>query len=154
MEKVDVFELETAVDSQSGTLVVVGGRENAIQSVNNFLAQYPIFEILNDNDKKRAKEIRTGLNKCIDSIDRRRIDSVLDFTYQFQTECNELKDLFVERKNEFDKRIKDYEQSQKVVVATNNAVKKYTAVIKFTDEKLIKKLTDFCTKNGCELSFK
>ena len=51
-------------------------------------------------------------------------------------------------------KIKEYEDKQKVVVADTTATTKYTATLKFTDEKIIKKLQDFAVKNGCELTIK
>ena len=78
----------------------------------------------------------------------------MSYTIQFTENCNELKRLFDERQAQFGEKIKAYEDSQKTVVGAETQLKKYTATIKFTDAKLIKKITEFCEKNGCELTIK
>lgn len=153
-EKIEKFELDTIVDVEHGVLEIKGGFENTIALATEIINQNPVFEIQNDSDKKRAKEIRASLNKVVKAIDRRRIDTITDFTTQFTTNCNAVKKLFEDRAAEFAQVINAYEESQKVVVGGTDTIKKYTATIKFTDEKLKKKLTDFCTKYGCELTIK
>lgn len=153
-EKELVFELDTVASKDEG-LCIRGGYEKTLALVKDILVAHPSYDITNDAEKKQAKETRATLKKCIDAIDRTRIDAVADYTKAFTDQCNEIKALFEERRKEFDTKIKTYEESQKVVVAdTTKAGKKYTATIKFTDEKLVKKLTDFCAKNGCELTIK
>ena len=147
------FELET-VSSRERGLEILGGFDNTLTVVYKILEMYPAFEVTNDTEKKQAKELRATFKKCIESIDRTRIDSIADYVATFTEQCNTIKALFEARRLEFDKAIKDYEASQKAVLGTATTVKKYTATIKFTDEKLIKKLTDFCEKNGCELVIK
>ena len=148
------FELETVSSKEDG-LCIRGGYANTVALVNKILDAYPSYEVTNDTQKKQAKETRATLKKCITAIDRNRIDSIADYTAQFTEQCNAIKALFEERWKEFDENIKSYEESQKIVSAGElKPNKKYTATIKFTDEKLIKKLTDFCEKNGCELTIK
>ena len=148
------FELET-ISSKEGGLQIQGGYESTLAVVYKILELYPAFEITNDTEKKQAKELRATFKKCVDSIDRTRIDSIADYTATFTNQCNTLKALFEERRLEFDRNIKEYEASQKAVLGTASAsVKKYTATIKFTDEKLIEKIKNFCIENGCELVIK
>ena len=72
-----------------------------------------------------------------------------------RTQCKEIADKFKARANEFGEVIKPYEEAQKVVAGESVLKPKViTCVVKFYDEKILKKLADFCTKNGCELSVK
>lgn len=154
-EEKNLFELDTVVDKEKGVIAIQGGYEQTLALVNSILNAHPVFEILNDEDKKKAKELRADFNKCVKAVDRRRIDSIEDFTLEFTEQCNAIKGILDARRLEFDEKIKAYEDAQKIVVADNTvATKKYVATIKFTDEKLVKKLTDFCSKNNCELSIK
>lgn len=153
-EKIEKFELDTIVDTENGVLDIKGGFEKTLALALEIVNQNQVFEIVNDSDKKRAKEIRANLNKVVKAIDRRRIDTIADYTIQFTENCNAIKKLFEDRAAEFKAVIDAYEESQKLVVGEEAGTKRYTATIKFTDEKLIKKLTDFCTKNGCELTIK
>lgn len=152
-EKEIQFEIATTTNEQEG-LVLEGGYEKTVALVNALLAEHPVFDITNDEQKKKAKDLRATFKKCVDSVDRTRIDAIADYTATFTEQCNTIKALLEQRRVEFDTKIKAYEAEQKAVVGTQPAAKKFTATIKFTDEKIKKKLTDFCVKNGCELTIK
>lgn len=155
MEEKEVkFELEVVSDKASGVLKL-GDYDKSLQLANEILANNPVFAIENDNDKKIAKDIRARLNKVADQVSRVRIDSVDEFTREFTNQCKEIADKFKARANEFGEVIKPYEEAQKVVAGESVLKPKViTCVVKFYDEKILKKLADFCTKNGCELSVK
>ncbi len=153
-EVIEKFELDVISDRQTG-VIAINGKERTWEIAKAIVAQTALFVIQDDAGKKLMKGWHADLNKIISAIDRKRIDTIADFTSDFTTECNELKDFLNEHRLKLNEEIKRYEESQKVVVATGTTtLKKYTATIKFTDEKLIKKLTDFCQKNGCELTIK
>ena len=153
-EVIEKFDLDVVSDKATG-VIAVSGKERTWETARAIIAQTPLFVIQDDYGKKRMKGWRADIKKIIDAIDRKRIDTIADFTHDFTSECNELKELFETHRKELDEEIKRYEEAQKVVVGNvSTSAKKYTATIKFTDEKLIKKLTDFCEKNGCELTIK
>ena len=151
--KLDRFELDTISDRATGVLAIKD-REQTFALAQQIVSEYPAFLITNDADKKVAKELRAKYNKVIKAIDRRRIDTVNDYTTDFANSCNELKAIFETVERQFKENIESYEEAQKVVVGDVSVTKKYVATIKFTDERIVKKLTDFCTKNNCELTIK
>ena len=128
--------------------------EEQLEIAKEILEQNQVFEIKTDDDCKKAKEIRSKFNGVIKQIDRRRIDLVEELTSTFTEQCNELKTLFDNRQKEFGKVINEYVDSKKTVVAPKTDAKKFTATIKYYDEKISKKLEDFCIKNNCELTIK
>jgi len=153
-ENLGKFELDVVADKKTG-LIAVSGKDNVWAIARAIVAQATPFVIQDELGKKKMKGWRADLQKIITAIDRKRIDTIADFTSDFTSECNELKEFFTQARNLLDVEIHKYEDSQKLVVgAVATGTKKYTATIKFTDEKLIKKLTDFCEKNGCELTIK
>ena len=147
------FELEVISDRENGILKVSDYEEN-IKNAREILALYPIIDIENDEQKKVYKTVRATFNKFVKAIDRKRIDTVSDYCITFEEQCNEIKNLFDDAQKAMGEKIKEYEDKQKVVVADTTATTKYTATLKFTDEKIIKKLQDFAVKNGCELTIK
>lgn len=155
MEEKEVkFELEVVNDKELGVLKL-GDYEKSLETANQILANNPVFVINDDNDKKIAKDTRAKLNKVAEQVNRVRIDSVDEFTREFANQCKEIADKFKARANEFGEVIKPYEEAQKVVAGESVLKPKViTCVVKFYDEKVLKKLADFCTKNGCELSVK
>lgn len=155
MEEKEVkFELEVVSDKASGVLKL-GDYDKSLQLANEILANNPVFAIENNNDKKIAKDIRARLSKVAEQVNRVRIDSVDEFTREFTNQCKEIADKFKARADEFGEVIKPYEEAQKVVAGESVLKPKViTCVVKFYDEKILKKLADFCTKNGCELSVK
>jgi len=152
-EKVEAFELETISDKTTGVLAIKDF-EATLETAKRIVAENPVPVIDNDEAKKEAKAFRATINKVVKAIDRRRIDTIADYTQDFADKCNQIKALLDDLQKGYGKAITDYEDSQKAVVADTAPAKKYTATIKFTDEKLIKKLTDFCLKNNCELTIK
>jgi len=147
------FELEVISDRENGILKVSDYEEN-LKNAREILALYPIIDIENDEQKKVYKTVRSTFNKFVKAIDRKRIDTVSDYCITFEQQCNEIKNLFDDAQKAMGEKIKEYEDKQKVVVADTTATTKYTATLKFTDEKIIKKLQDFAIKNGCELTIK
>ena len=147
------FELEVISDRENGILKVSDYEEN-LKNAREILALYPIIDIENDEQKKVYKTVRATFNKFVKAIDRKRIDTVSDYCITFEEQCNEIKNLFDDAQKAMGEKIKEYEDKQKVVVADTTATTKYTATLKFTDEKIIKKLQDFAIKNGCELTIK
>lgn len=147
------FELEVISDREKGILKVSDYEEN-LKNAREILALYPIIDIENDEQKKVYKTVRATFNKFVKAIDRKRIDTVSDYCITFEEQCNEIKNLFDDAQKAIGEKVKEYEDKQKVVVADTTATTKYTATLKFTDEKIIKKLQDFAIKNGCELTIK
>lgn len=152
-ETIERFELETVSDRNTGVLVVTDFQKT-LEQAKQIVAEHPITAIENDAQKKEAKAFRAVLNKVIKAIDRRRIDTVADFTQQFVSDVDEIKQVFVDLEQEYKAKIEEYENAQKIVVSETTAPKKYVATVKFADEKIVKKLTEFCQKNGCELTIK
>lgn len=153
-EKQVKFELEVVSDKELGVLKL-SDYEKSLALAKEILASNPVFAIENDNDKKLAKDIRARLNKVAEQVSRVRIDSVDEFTKTFTEQCKEISDLFKARATEFGEVIKPYEEAQKIIAGDVVAKPKViTCVVKFYDDKILKKLTDFCTKNACELSIK
>jgi hypothetical protein len=152
-EKIETFELETISNRSTGVLAVKDFGKT-LDTAKRIIEQYPVPTIENDAQKKDAKAVRATLNKIVKAIDRKRIDTVNDYTTEFEDSCNQIKTLFDERQAEFGKAISEYEDSQKTVIGAATDIKKFTATIKFTDGTLIEKLKNFCTKHGCELTIK
>ena len=113
---------------------------------------YKVFKITNEDEYRELKDKRARLNKVIESIDRRRIDTIEELTKTYEYQCRQLKNIVNERKLELAQEIKIWADSKKEVVVDTK--KKITATIKYYDEKISKKLEDFCRKNGCELTIK
>lgn len=156
MEEKEVrFELEVVSDKKNGVLKIKD-YEKSLNAAAEILANNPVFVIKDDNDKKIAKDIRARLNKVAEQVSRIRIDSVEEYTKEFSDQCKEIAELFKSRANEFGEVVKPYEESQKVVAggAVISKPKVITCIVKLYDEKILKKLTDFCIKNGCELVVK
>lgn len=155
MEEKEVkFELEVVSDKERGVLKL-GDYEKSLETANAILANNPVFVINDDNDKKIAKDTRARLNKVAEQVNRVRIDSIDEFTKEFANQCKEIADKFKTRANEFGEIIKPYEEAQKVIAGEIvSKPKVITCTVKFYDEKILKKLADFCTKNGCELAVK
>jgi len=147
------FELDTVSDRNTGVLAVAD-YDNTLALAKRILEEHPVFEITNDDDKKVAKNLRASFNKIVKSIDRRRIDTVADFTTDFTEQCNNIKVLFDDAQKALGERINAYEEAQKTVAVEGAKVTKYTATLKFTDPKVVDKLTAFAQKYGCELTIK
>ena len=152
-ETIETFELETISDRKTGVLAIKGFDET-LQTARQIVAEHPVQTIENDAQKKEAKAFRATLNKVIKAIDSRRIDTVADYTADFEKACKEIKNVFSELEQGYKAEIERYEKSLEVASVETAPTTKYVATIKFTDPKLIKKLTDFCAKNGCDLSIK
>lgn len=145
------FELEVVANSETGELYVVN---DIYKLVDTILDQHKVFIITDDAGKKKLKSWKASFNKIVKAIDRRRIDTIADYTTSFTNECNALKHRFESRVGEFEEELKRYEDTQRETIVEQEKARKYVATVKFYDEKIIKKLTDFCTKNGCELVIK
>lgn len=148
-----VFELETISNREDGVLMVKDFA-NTYATAQKIIEEHPIVTIETDEQKKIAKATRATLNKIVKAIDRKRIDTLNDFGYAFEEQCNCIKTLFDNHASALGEKIKEYEESQKLAVSETAKQKVITATLKFYDEKIIKKLTDFAQKNGCELSIK
>lgn len=147
------FELDTVSDRATG-LLAVSDYETTLAVTQKILDEHPVFEIATDDDKKAAKALRSSFNKVVKAIDRRRIDTIADFTTEFTEQCNTIKNMFDERQKVLGEKISAYEEAQKTVAVEGAKVTKYTATLKFTDPKIVDKLTVFAQKNGCELVIK
>lgn len=118
------------------------------------LEKTKVFEIQNDSDKRRATEIRAGLNKIIKEIDRTRIDKIADLTQIFTEQCNNLKELFNERQKEFGDAIKQYTDSKKAVLGADTPLKKCILTIKTSNSQAVEEITKLCIKYSCDLTIK
>ena len=150
-----VFELETISNRETGTLVVKDF-DATYALAEKIIAEHPIVKIENDEVKKQIKATRATFNKIVKAIDRKRIDTLAEFGFEFEAQCNLIKQVFDKHQAKMGEVIKEYEDSQKLVVSEGETAKPkvITATLKFYDEKIVKKLTDFAQKNGCELSIK
>lgn len=151
-ENIKNFELDVVSDKKTG-LIAIKDKENLWEVVKELVNRTPAFVIEDKEGLKRAKGWHADINAIIKGIDRKRIDTVEDFTSDFTNDCNELKNFLVQHLAQIKEEIKAYEDKQKAVVGTNT-VSKFTAILKFTDAKLIDKLTKFAQTNGCELTIK
>lgn len=151
--KSNIIELDTFKNVQGK--LEVSRYEEVINQVGYFLDERPVFELTSEEDHKRAKEVRAEINKVLGLIKRRRIDAVADFVGLYEEQCKTIERCLDKRQKEFGAAISDYEEKVKSedVVASATA-KIYTATLTFTDEKLIKKISDFAEKNNCELNIK
>lgn len=147
------FELDTVADKTTGVLAV-SSYENTLAVAKKILEEHPVFEIANDDDKKVAKNLRASFNKIVKAIDRRRIDTIADFTTEFTEQCNNIKNLFDDAQKALGEKISAYEEAQKAAVVEAAKVTKFTATLKFTDPKVVDKLTKFAQTNNCELVIK
>ena len=150
MEQEKTFEL-VSIENE-GTLEI-GSYEIFLEGVKNYIASNKVFLIQDKADLKLAKETRAEINKKIKAIDRFRIDSIDDFVSLFATQCKTITSLLDEQQKAFGAAIKEYEEQQKAV-STLNKPKVITATLKFYDEKVLEKLTQFAQENGCELTIK
>lgn len=147
------FELVTINDKVNNVLKVKDF-EKTLQTAKDIVASANLV-ITNDADKKLAKETRATFNKVVKAIDRKRIDDTNDFISQFNDECNQIKSIFDEAQKKLGEDINAYEEAHKVVVVESATTSKtYVATLKFSDPKIVDKLTKFAQTNGCELSIK
>lgn len=72
---------------------------------------YICFEVQNKEDLKRAKEIRTELNKIAKGVNDNKIAWVKDMTELVQSQTKEIVEIVKNKSNEFDTNIKLYEES-------------------------------------------
>lgn len=152
-ENIETFEMETISDKKTGVLIVKDF-DSTIETARQIVAQHPVPTIESDEQKKVAKAFRATLNKVIKAIDRRRIDTVAEYTEEFEKSCNEIKGIFTEAERSYKTAIEAYEEAQKIASVAEEPTKRYVCTIKFSDEKLIKKITEFCVKYGLEATIK
>ena len=153
-ETIETFEMETISDKKTNVLAVKDF-DLTLAKAKRIVAEHPVPTIENDDQKKAAKAFRATLNKVIKAVERRRIDSVADFTAEFEASCKEIVAVFYDAERGYKAAIEAYEDSLKVAsVEAEQPARKYVATIKFTDEKIIKKLTEFCAKYGLEATIK
>lgn len=150
--EINKFELETISDKERGILTVKDYESN-VALVADSLEVYQHIEIRTEDEKKDYKKKRAAINAIIKAIDRKRIDTVADYCSVFEEQCNTIKKLFDDAQQAIADKVKEWEDQQKVVAETGKGTR-FTATLKFTDEKIIKKLQDFAVKNGCELTIK
>lgn len=151
-ENVQNFELDVVSDKKTG-LIAVKDKEHVWEIAKELVSRTPVFIIEDKEGLKKAKGWHADINAIIKGIDRKRIDTIEDFTSDFANDCNELKEFLVQHLALIKEEIKTYEDKQKAVLGTT-AVKKFTATLKFTDPKVVDKLTKFAQQNGCELVIK
>ena len=149
MEKRDL-SLESI--SSNGVLIV-----KDYERLNNDIAQeleesYQVFEINSEEEYQELKKKRVRINHLIDSLDTRRKDVIKDTTLTFNEQCKALINILDARQKAIGDELKKWKDSQKEVVVDTK--KKIVATIKYYDEKISKKLEDFCKKNNCELTIK
>lgn len=141
------FELDTLSDAKQGILQV-SNYEHTKELVDNILEQYQVFEIIDEDDLQRAKQIRAILNKITKAIDRKRIDTIEDYTRDFKEQCNTLKELIDTRSKEFSANINNFNKDKKYVA------EEYVAVVTTSDAKAFKKLQEYCVKNNLNIKVK
>lgn len=130
--------------------------DQAIAAINDYLATKPAFLITDDKDATQARKIRAEINSFAKNIDRLRIDTIADFTTDFTEKCKNIVGLLKARADEIGDNIKEYDKTKELVAApvveTKPTMMKF--IIEVPSEKVLTKLTDFCTKNGCTLTSK
>lgn len=151
--EINKFELETIADRNNGILAVKDFESN-LQLVTNALSVYQNIVINTEEEKKELKSKRAELNKIIKAIDRKRIDTLTQFCDDFEIQCNTIKEQFDIAQKTIGEKVKEFEDNQKVAVEEGKSITKYTATLKFYDERVIKKLQEFAIKNCCELTIK
>ncbi len=150
MEKEIYFELDTVADTENG-IIKINDYNYSLGLVNKILDENPAFIIESEEAYKDIYKTRAKLNKIVDAIDRKRIDTIDDFTAIFREQCNTLKLLLSKRIGEYTEEIKKWKESQNENTTTKKLI---TATLKFYDEKLIKKIKDFAVKNNIDFKIK
>jgi len=148
-----VFEIDTVSDRSTGTLSVVDYADK-LALAHQIVDGIYLGKITNDAQKKSAKDTRATLNKIKEAIERKRIDSVSDFTIDFENQMKEIAKVFDDAQKTLGANVKEYQDSTKIAVSQGAAVTKYTAKLTFTDKKIIADLTAFCEKRNIALEIK
>ena len=155
MEKDNQYALDTVAD-KNGALAFKDYdaiKRQLVISVANTIV--PVIE--NKETRTNVLHKRADLNNAIKTIDRRRIDAVNDAKAIIEAQAKELNSILKAKIEEIDNAVKSYDESLLVAEVTRVEPTKprtYVATIKFTDEKIIKKLTDLCEKNNIQLTIK
>jgi len=137
------FEIESNLGGRKADLAVKNF-DKVKSTALKILELNPVFEVLNDDDKKRAKNVRTAFNNAVKAINRRRIDDVAEFTATFVNQCDELVKMFEERSKQFGEKIKAYENAQPKPT-------KFEVTIKSYDPKVIEEARAWAIAHNCEV---
>ena len=138
------LEIEPLYDD--GRLVGVKDFDLIRARLVKYLETNKTFEILNNEDKKKAKEIRADLNAVCNDISRYRIDTEKEIFETFESQCKELEKMLKDRADEFGVEINKYVASTKPIVEKE----KLTIVsLKFIgeDKELLDKIITFANRN-------
>lgn len=164
-EKVEELSLPVVSDlvgnDNTGYQLHVKNYDATKAKLEAILADYPVFIINNDEDKKSAKNKRAALNGLLDTVKRTRIDGVKGLVGPLEEEVKSLEKMIDERQKAFGDAVKDYEAAQLqmsavegVVIPTKSKAKVITLTIKTYDPKVAQKISDLAVKNNCEVSVK
>ena len=153
--RMNTFELETIEKAHDGAIIEIKNFDETLRNAIEIVENNPAYVITNDTEKKAAKETRANFNKVIKAINQKRISDVDNLVSLYEDQCKQIVTIFDNAQKEFGEQIKTYEEQQKAkdTIVSQDA-KTYIATLTFTDEKLIKKLTDFCDKNNITLIIK
>ena len=149
----NTFELESVVKTENA--IEIKNYESTFEAAKALIDSHPIYVIMDDTQKGEAKKVRANFNKIKDAIKNKRLSDINVLTGEYEKHMKSLEKLFDDAQKQWGEEIKTYENKEKasdVVVETK--AKEFTATITFTDEKMIKKLTDFCEKNNLTITIK
>ena len=98
--------------------------------------EYKVFVIQNSEDYKQAKATRAELNKVSKEINDNKIQWINDLTLKVKEQTKAICELINSKSKEFDKNIKDYEDSLNAELGNKKKESiKYELTLKFTSKE-------------------
>ena len=102
--------------------------------------EYKVFVIQNSEDYKQAKATRAELNKVSKEINDNKIQWINDLTLKVKEQTKAICELINSKSKEFDKNIKDYEDSLNAELGNKKKESiKYELTLKFTSKEELDK---------------
>ena len=102
--------------------------------------EYKVFVIQNSEDYKQAKATRAELNKVSKEINDNKIQWINDLTLKVKEQTKAICELINSKSKEFDKNIKDYEDSLNAELGNKKKESiKYELTLKFTSKEELEK---------------
>lgn len=143
--------------------IMIQDYEKYVALVNAYLDERHVFEITDDESKKKAKKIRAEINADIEKLKRGRIDGLKWLIGTFEEQVKNFENLLDTRQKAFGVAIKKYEDEQKAAEAAvigltggpvNVSAKTITITVKTTDPKVVEKIKKIALDNNCSIAIK
>lgn len=143
--------------------IMIQDYEKYVALVNAYLDERHVFEITDDESKKKAKKIRAEINADIEKLKRGRIDGLKWLIGTFEEQVKNFESLLDTRQKAFGVAIKKYEDEQKAAEAAaigltggpvNVSAKTITITVKTTDPKVVEKIKKIALDNNCSIAIK